>query len=79
MMQSTATPREKRVARDYFFPTLVYHTDLAQAENLNARLVADIRAWRARDPGGTFRSNVRTGKTTQRSGSLVKHRAGLSD
>ena len=46
------------MARDYFFPTPVYHTDLAQAEDLNARLVADLRAWRARDPGGTFRSNV---------------------
>ena len=48
----------RRMARDYFFPTPVYHTDLAQADDLNARLVADIRAWRARDPGGTFRSNV---------------------
>ena len=48
----------RRMARDWFFPTPVYHTDLAQAGDLNARLVADIRAWRARDPGGTFRSNV---------------------
>ena len=46
------------MARDWFFPTPVYHTDLAQAKDLNARLVADIRAWRERDPGGTFRSNV---------------------
>ena len=48
----------RRMARDWFFPTPVYHTDLARADDLNARLVADIRAWRARDPGGTFRSNV---------------------
>lgn len=48
----------RRMARDYFFPTPVYNTDLAQADDLNARLGADIRAWRARDPGGTFRSNV---------------------
>ena len=48
----------KRMARDWFFPTPVYHTDLAQAKGLNARLAADIRAWRERDPGGTFRSNV---------------------
>ena len=48
----------RRMARDYFFPTPVYHTDLAQADDLNACLVADIRAWRARDPGGTFRSNA---------------------
>ena len=46
------------MARDWFFPTPVYHTDLAQAKDLNAGLVADIRAWRERDPGGTFRSNV---------------------
>ena len=58
MMDDTAPAREKRMARDYFFPTPVYNTDLAQAEDLNARLVADIRAWRERDPGGTFRSNV---------------------
>ena len=58
MTDDTAPAREKRMARDYFFPTPVYHTDLAQAQDLNARLVADIRAWRARDPGGTFRSNV---------------------
>ena len=58
MTDDTAPAREKRMARDYFFPTPVYHTDLAKAEDLNARLVADIRAWRERDPGGTFRSNV---------------------
>ena len=55
---ATATARDKRMARDYFFPTPVYRTDLARAPDLNARLVADIRAWRVRDPGGTFRSNV---------------------
>ena len=58
MTGDTAPAREKRMARDYFFPTPVYHTDLAKAKDLNARLVADIRAWRERDPGGTFRSNV---------------------
>ena len=58
MTDDTAPERAKRMARDYFFPTPVYRTDLAQAEDLNARLVADIRAWRARDPNGTFRSNV---------------------
>ena len=46
------------MARDYFFPTPVYYTDLAQAPELNARLVEDVRAWRERDPAGTFRSNV---------------------
>ena len=46
------------MARDWFFPTPVYRTDLAQADDLNAGLVTDIRAWRERDPGGTFRSNV---------------------
>ena len=58
MTDAVATAREKRMARDYFFPTPVYYTDLAQADELNARLVEDIRAWRERDPGGTFRSNV---------------------
>ena len=46
------------MVRDWFFPTPVYRTDLAQADDLNARLVAYIRAWRERSPGGTFRSNV---------------------
>ena len=58
MTRETTPARGKRMARDWFFPTPVYHTDLARAEDLNARLVADIRAWRARDPGGTFRSNA---------------------
>ena len=58
MADDIPTAREKRMARDYFFPTPVYHTDLARARDLNARLVADIRAWRERDPGGTFRSNT---------------------
>ena len=58
-MTRDATPApDKRMARDYFFPTPVYHTDLARANDLNARVAADIRAWRERDPGGTFRSNV---------------------
>ena len=48
MMQSTATPHAKRMARD-FFPTPFYHTDLAQAEELSAGLVADILAWRERE------------------------------
>ena len=58
MIDDTANARGKRMARDYFFPTPVYRTDLVRAPDLNARLVADIRAWRERDPGGTFRSNV---------------------
>ena len=58
MADDTPTARDKRMARDYFFPTPVYHTDLAQAPDFNARLVTDIRAWRERDPGGTFRSNT---------------------
>ena len=46
------------MARDWFFPTPVYRTDLARSDDLNARLATDIRAWRERDPDGTFRSNV---------------------
>ena len=58
MTDAAAPVHEKRMARDYFFPTPVYYTDLVQAGELNARLTEDIRAWRERDPGGTFRSNV---------------------
>ena len=58
MTDDTAPGSGKRMARDYFFPTPVYYTDLSQARNLNVRLVTDIRAWRKRDPGGTFRSNA---------------------
>ena len=58
MTDAATTARGKRMARDYFFPTPVYYTDLARADALNARLADDIRAWRERDPGGTFRSNV---------------------
>ena len=58
MTDEAAAAPARRMARDYFFPTPVYYTDLAQAEALNARLVEDVRAWRERDPGGTFRSNV---------------------
>ena len=58
MTDAAAPAHGKRMARDYFFPTPVYYTDLAQADELNARLVEDVRAWRERDPGGTFRSNV---------------------
>ena len=46
------------MARDYFFPTSVYRTDLAQSEELSAPLVADIRVWCERDPDGMFRSNA---------------------
>ena len=58
MTDEAAPAHGKRMARDYFFPTPIYYTDLAQAETLNARLAEDVRAWRERDPGGTFRSNV---------------------
>ena len=58
MTDDTASASAKRMARDWFFPTPVYRTDLARPDHLNARLATDIRAWRERDPGGTFRSNV---------------------
>ena len=58
MTRNAESAPEKRMARDYFFPTPVYHADLVAANDLNPRLIADIRAWRQRDPGGTFRSNV---------------------
>ena len=57
-IESRAEPQAKRMGRDGFFSTPIYFTDLAEAEALNARLKADIRAWRQRDPEGTVRSNV---------------------
>ena len=48
---------EKRMGRDLFFPTPIYYTDLADADALNARLEAGIRAWREADPAGDFRTN----------------------
>ena len=39
MTDAAAPVPEKRMARDYFFPTPVYCTDLAQAQDLNAGLV----------------------------------------
>lgn len=55
---SGAQPRTKRMAKDGFFATSIYFTDLADAEDLNAKLTADIRKWRQCDPEGTVRSNV---------------------
>ncbi len=49
---------EKRMGKDVFFSTPVYHTDLANAGALNEQLKHDIRAWQKRDRQGTVRSNV---------------------
>ncbi|MDX1432238.1 MAG: TIGR02466 family protein [Gammaproteobacteria bacterium] len=48
----------KRMAKDFFFPTLVYHTDLPDADSLNASVREGIYAWREEDPEGTLRSNA---------------------
>lgn len=48
----------KRMHRELLFPTPIYHTELADADIINARLIEDIRAWQARDPHGIFRSNL---------------------
>ena len=47
----------KRMARDLFFPTPVYYTDLAAAPAINATLREQVRAWREADPHGAFRTN----------------------
>ena len=46
------------MSKDYFFPTQVYYTDLADFEKLNDDLIEKIYAWREQDPHGTFRTNV---------------------
>jgi len=53
----TPTPAGKRMARDLFFATPIYYTDLADAASLNARVKALVYAWRAQDPAGDFRTN----------------------
>jgi len=50
--------RPKRMNRDFFFPTQIYFTDLADAEALNQELKGHIYAWRDADPQGTFRTNA---------------------
>lgn len=52
----SAQPR--RVSRDAFFATPIYHTDIPDAETLNEELKRHIRAWRQEDPTGTVRTNV---------------------
>jgi len=47
----------KQMGRDLLFPTPVYYTDLANADALNAELLARIRDWRDEDPRGEFRTN----------------------
>ncbi len=49
---------EKRMHREFLFPTPIYHTQLAAADTLNPRLIEDILAWQAQDPHGIFRSNL---------------------
>lgn len=50
--------QEKRMGRDYFFPTPIYYTDLPAHRELNDSLCKQIYAWRDQDPEGTVRSNV---------------------
>lgn len=52
------SPRPKRMSRDFFFPTRIYFTDLADAERLNEDVKRHVYAWREADPHGTFRTNV---------------------
>ena len=57
-IESEAKPPAKRMGKDGFFSTPIYFTDLGEADELNAQLKIDIRAWRKRDPQGTVRTNV---------------------
>jgi uncharacterized protein (TIGR02466 family) len=54
---SAKAPVGKQMSRDLFFPTPIYYTDLADADAINARVKALIRAWRDDDPQGQFRTN----------------------
>lgn len=47
----------KRMGRELFFATPIYHADLADAAALNAELRRHIERWRETDPAGDFRSN----------------------
>jgi uncharacterized protein (TIGR02466 family) len=48
---------EKKMARDHFFPTPIYYTDLHDAASINARVKERVYAWRGEDPQGEFRTN----------------------
>lgn len=49
---------EKRMHKEYYYPTQVYFTDLANGDALNVELIEHIRAWRTRDPKGVVRTNT---------------------
>ena len=51
-------PTDKRMHKEYYYPTQVYFTDLESADDLNAGLLANIRAWREQDPQGLVRTNT---------------------
>jgi len=44
--------------KEYYYPTQVYFTDLAQGDVLNAEVLDHIRSWREQDPNGVVRTNT---------------------
>lgn len=48
----------KRMHKEYYYPTPIYFTDLAAADEINAELKAHIYAWREADPHGVVRTNT---------------------
>jgi uncharacterized protein (TIGR02466 family) len=56
--RSDTCAQPKRMGKDFFFPTPVYFTDIAEAEDLNRELKEKIYVWRDEDPEGTVRTNI---------------------
>lgn len=48
----------KTMNKEYYYPTQVYFTDLASAEEFNEDIKSSIYAWRDRDPVGVLRTNT---------------------
>jgi uncharacterized protein (TIGR02466 family) len=48
----------KRMHKEYYYPTQVYFTDLADGDALNAHIKKHIYAWREKDPKGVVRTNT---------------------
>lgn len=48
-----------RLVRELYFPTCIYYQDVEEAAALNAAIKPCIYAWRAENPDGIVRSNVR--------------------
>ena len=48
----------KRMNKEYYYPTQVYFTDLADGESINQKILPALYAWRQGDPNGVVRTNT---------------------